>query len=872
MEYMHHKDFMPSLQALFQKGGLFQKAAVQVQASLGRLALPNTDPFIGLTPTNHGENRIPKCAKYDLTGFARLIIVREGQITLFCFAGEHSACDSWLDRNRGFTMVADECKRVVPVLKASCSGNSETLPPTPSALTVGRLWNHLPEEYFDRLVDDLPRSTVRALEVLESIHDEAEIYEVARRVEDSERAETIYDVFALLRQDKRQEAVDRIKLYLGETQSVESLTEDDVRALAESETIKRLRSDDPRFQKVFEYFVKSASYMDWMLFLHPDQQSVVDRDFAGPAKLIGVSGSGKTCIVVQRAIRLAEKYNGEKVLVLTLNRQLACLIREMVFSAAPDDTRSNIHVEPFFSLCQSLLHAFEPENDKLYDDVTWKSKEHIDEIWREYYRCEVNNYDAEILSPVHDSLITRSIDAERYIREELDWIRSAVAPDPESRKKYLELQRKGRGFPLDKRFRLLLLEGLGHWETKMRAVGVTDYLGLSTALYRYKEKLMPEYRCILVDESQDFGTIEYELIRKLAKKGENDLFFCGDAAQQVSAKHRSFKEAGIEIPAARSVSVEKNYRNSREVLRAAFDVLVTNLSDEMLDSGDFEVLDPEFANFSAAPPLMLRAANLEEEIAFGLRYVEAASAVEPQSKNCLAICGYTLYQIQKFGEELGLPVLDGNITIQAQSLYLSDLEHTKGFEFDSMVIVNCGQDVLPDTAKPKLEQFRDLARFYVAMTRAKNQLIVSFSGQRSSFLEGSDENFLIEDWHSQVDREAVLCRGVPPSLETIRNFDDGNQPATAAGGQLESNAFLDMSGPKFLYTEQALGLSELIVEKLRNVIPGRSTIRAGTPVAWSTLRRAKEDTDANVRSRQAFGPEGIAQFRALIEQLSPPGE
>jgi excinuclease UvrABC ATPase subunit len=44
----------------------------------------------------------------------------------------------------------------------------------------------------------------------------------------------------------------------------------------------------------------------------------------------GVSGSGKTCVLIHRAIRLAHKYPDEPILVLTLNAALAALIESLV--------------------------------------------------------------------------------------------------------------------------------------------------------------------------------------------------------------------------------------------------------------------------------------------------------------------------------------------------------------------------------------------------------------------------------------------------------------------------------------------------------------------------------------------------------------
>ena len=74
----------------------------------------------------------------------------------------------------------------------------------------------------------------------------------------------------------------------------------------------------------------------------------------------------------------------------------------------------------------------------------------------------------------------------------------------------------------------------------MHAVGVSDYLGLTAALFKHRQNISPKYRAIIVDEAQDFGTTELELLRHLVAPGKNDMFFCGDLAQHILPKHQNF--------------------------------------------------------------------------------------------------------------------------------------------------------------------------------------------------------------------------------------------------------------------------------------------------------------------------------------------
>ena len=57
--------------------------------------------------------------------------------------------------------------------------------------------------------------------------------------------------------------------------------------------------------------------------MHPDQKKLAYDNYDSPVRLRGVSGSGKTAVIINRAAFLAEKYKNDTVLILTLNKPLA---------------------------------------------------------------------------------------------------------------------------------------------------------------------------------------------------------------------------------------------------------------------------------------------------------------------------------------------------------------------------------------------------------------------------------------------------------------------------------------------------------------------------------------------------------------------
>ena len=59
-----------------------------------------------------------------------------------------------------------------------------------------------------------------------------------------------------------------------------------------------------------------------MLFLHPDQQALVDRQFAAEARIRGGAGTGKTVVALHRAAELGRRYDHDKILFTTFSKSL----------------------------------------------------------------------------------------------------------------------------------------------------------------------------------------------------------------------------------------------------------------------------------------------------------------------------------------------------------------------------------------------------------------------------------------------------------------------------------------------------------------------------------------------------------------------
>lgn len=851
---LRHKDLDASLHKLFRLGGQNRKRFEKASGIIEAINHGGWEDLKRFPITNHGESRIKSCVKFDLGDGYRLITQQANKCVVFLFAGNHDSCEEWLNKNRGLEIAFDmEAGTLRPIYKSDPT-RGVVVSPTPKP-SQGPILEKLPASRVDELLDGVPPRTLMKLSQLSGTVSAHEIQSICEDIPAQSRQNLVQDVLCHLAADDVENAELRLDEFLGRTKTIESSGVAEVLAVKDGDTIRRLVVGSDEYDEWLKRFSLEGDHLEWMLFMHPEQERIVNEDFEGASQLSGVSGSGKTCIAVRRALRLAGSGADAKILLVTLNRSLAGLISKLADAAADSDgVRSRIKVTSFFELCQELLCEFEPDRVHYYDAVSWKLNEHIDEVFREYYRCWTNSRTAEVLVPIHESLCAQNINSEAYLREEFDWIRTALYPD--SRHDYSnpkKTQRLGRTHPIQEEWRRAILKGLEGWEQKMEAVGVIDYLGLTTALLPYRDRLLNRFTKVLIDEAQDFGTMELSILRQLVPVGPNDIFLCGDIAQHILPKHRVLPEAGIDIGGRRR-KIERNYRNTRQILEAAYHVLYQNIHDEMLErpEKDLEFLDPKYANRSSNEPLVLKAESLEDEIGYARTVVSSHLEQNPNANCVIALAGYSTCEVERYAQKLGLRALDGSGGFLRERLVLSDLEQTKGYEFDLVVIVNCCEGVLPPHDTPADEIYRDGCRLYVAMTRAKNDLYLSYHGEPSPWLQSAREKLSFFDWEEVEALDAKFLTHVPEKLPELEERDDDIGALT---------------GEQYCYTRYAIGLTHEAQEKLRNLVDGRGLTRNRERVKWRSVRDLKMDLESSPKARGIFGPKTSIELRNNLKAI-----
>ncbi len=790
--YFHNKtDFLKSLRALRRSGGSKQQAAERVEQIIGQLELSGATLA---KLTHHGENRIKHAVKYDLPGHCRLVTIQNEKEIWLLYVGDHDDVDAWIEAHRGLKIAANQ-KRQVQTAIVSPPGKTQ-LPTSATVVTTDErpllLRISFPE--LEKLVAQA--KIRRDLMALTEDSTDDEVQEVVECVRDESVQSLLIDVLYHLRKGQPDEALTRIDLHFGRGQDILSaptLLDGALASGQNSELVTELTALSPAERKR----LLSEDFEPWLLWLHPDQRRVVDEDYDMPAVLKGVSGSGKTVILIHRARRLAQKYPLETIGVLTLNRSLARLIENLLKKLCLEGEEKRIRVEAFYDYFQAILNHTGAEqylteyirdlpaqdpmavaleqalkaHQNIANEFSPQSGETLEDTWDDFWRIDEDDFRSTKEAVIEAIRGRGDFDVKAYLRDEFTLIRSAF---PRSKRadlgggeSYFQYKRQGRCIGLPEKTRQNILRMLRRYEEYMLAGGLMDELALSQAMLpiraRLKELPAPlRRRCLLIDEFQDFSTLELSLLKQIPMAQENGVFLAGDTVQKVMVKDFNLGVALLDRNYARTRTITKNYRNSRQILLAAHSLVKHFGEVAARNDQSIEVLDPELAVRETAPPHAIKASHpIDVAWQTASQWVKAGER-EPWSV-CIVTANPNLLTPEQILKERPAGVaaerLGGDYILNRDRMVVGTLSEVKGFEFSLIIIVGCDSDKVPDPSIPRDEQWRDALRFYVAMTRGRDQVVAIYQGTPSEFLEKMrdqlvwDENaFLYEGARAGADQ------------------------------------------------------------------------------------------------------------------------
>ena len=250
-------------------------------------------------------------------------------------------------------------------------------------------------------------------------------------------------------------------------------------------------------------------------------------------------------------------------------------------------------------------------------------------------------------------------------------------------------------------------------------------------LQRKNGKLL-SYTHLMLDEAQDFGALEFQLLVSLTPENLTSVTLAGDLDQRImlGRKHETWEEslAHLTLPNGTKPDVTAleplkiGYRSTNEIMTAAKIVI-----------GEYSVNTVWHSTRHGAPVDVFRFRERGAMVAFLADTLEDLSIREPLAS--VAVLARTQETAQIMFEGLQRTDLANMRFIRDQEfsftpgIDVTDITQTKGLEFDTVLIVDADASTYgPDIRSRQL--------LYVGVTRAAHQLWLLHCGNPSTLIAG----------------------------------------------------------------------------------------------------------------------------------------
>lgn len=286
----------------------------------------------------------------------RIIVHRTAQSLLFCYVDHHDKAYAWAEKRKLEVHPQTGAAQIVEVREVV---QTVTRPAT-ERTTVRALFASVSDEQL--LSCGIPAEWLPAVRALA---DQDALLELASHLP-AEAGEALLDM-----------ALGRIPTIGYAT--LTPTTQDFSVAFQHPDSQRRFRlmGSAEELQRALEY-----PWDKWLVFLHPDQRTLVEGSFNGPIKVCGSAGTGKTVVALHRAVHLARTNPDARILLTTLSDPLAHALRNKLNCLLAHEPKlaERVDVRALAAQAQRLFRLREPD---IARGVTLATKTHILDILRQ---------------------------------------------------------------------------------------------------------------------------------------------------------------------------------------------------------------------------------------------------------------------------------------------------------------------------------------------------------------------------------------------------------------------------------------------------------------------------------------------------------
>ncbi|MFF0809938.1 UvrD-helicase domain-containing protein [Streptomyces albogriseolus] len=461
----------------------------------------------------------------------------------------------------------------------------------------------------------------------------------------------------------------------------------------------------------------------WRVFLHPSQRRVAYRvSYSGPVQVTGGPGTGKTVAALHRVKHLLGRSADSRILLTTYTNALAAALRENL----------------------SLLLDADEELLARVDVTTVNA----------YAHGVVTRLDGKSPSPVGDreerqvwQRVVKKLGlpwTEQFLAQEYRHV--VLAQDLRTLDAYLAASRRGRGSALSPSRREQLWPAVELFETMLRERKGTTYLKVCARAAELLAASSATHDHVVVDEAQDLHPVQWRVLRGAVAPGSDDLFITGDPHQRIYDSKVSLGSLGIAVT-GRTHRLRLNYRSTEEILTWSTGLL-SQVTVEDLGGDGSDTLAGYRSLLHGRKPQVAGYGSEQEEVAALVARVQdwIAQGIRPSEIGVCARFNVLLDEAYDKLRAAGVPVarVRENPGADVDGVRLATMHAMKGLEFRCVAVLGVTAGAVPfarevtpaavDALQHESDLLRERCLLFVACTRAREALAVSWSGAASSFL------------------------------------------------------------------------------------------------------------------------------------------
>ncbi|GLW33301.1 UvrD-helicase domain-containing protein [Actinoplanes regularis] len=463
----------------------------------------------------------------------------------------------------------------------------------------------------------------------------------------------------------------------------------------------------------------------WRVFLHPSQRRVAYRvAFHGPAQVTGGPGTGKTVVALHRVKHLLARYPGKRILMTTFTNALADTLSEnLALLLGTDGLPPGLEVSTVNGYAYRVIRDLSGRVPAPIGDVDER------QLWRRVQRRLGLPWSEQFLQQEYRHVI--------------------LAQNLRTREEYRAAARRGRGKALGSQQKEQIWGAVEAFQAELTAAGKTTQMRMcatAAELLAGTDLTVYGFDHVVVDEAQDLHPAQWRALRAAVASGPDDLFLTGDPHQRIYDTRVSLASVGISVT-GRSSRLRLNYRSTEEILRWSAGLLFETPVAALEGTGS-DTLAGYRSLLHGRQPHIAGFASEHDELTALVARVQDWLAGGAQSSE-IAVCGRFNLLLNRVAEALtaaGVPTVrvKDNPPVSEPGVRLATMHAMKGLEFRCVAVVGVTTQSVPFTKEitpaevDRVQHDSDLLRerclLFVACTRAREALHVSWSGQPSRFL------------------------------------------------------------------------------------------------------------------------------------------